>query len=90
MTDFEAFCSGLSDISQVFRMDDILGVLKEIQGNRQGENAVRVTLTAFPLTIEIIDPFHGLYIADFPKISRGCRQVGMAQNHLTDNLNGDP
>jgi len=41
MTDFEAFCSGLSDISQVFGVDDILGVLKDIQGNRQGENTVR-------------------------------------------------
>ena len=71
-------------------MDDILGVLRDIQGNRQGENTVRFTLTAFPLTIEIIDPFHGLYIADFPKISFGCRQVGMAQNHLAHNLNGNP
>ena len=41
MTDFEAFCSGLSDISQVFGMDDILRVLKDIQVNRQGENTVR-------------------------------------------------
>jgi len=31
-------------------MDDILGVLEEIQGNRQGENTVRFTLTASPLT----------------------------------------
>ena len=75
-----AFRSGLSrilffawsDISQVFGLADILWVLRDIQGNRQGENAVRVTLTAFPLTIEIIDPLHGLYIADFPKISLGC------------------
>ena len=71
-------------------MDDILGVLRDIQGNRQGENAVRFTLTTFHLPVQIIDPFHGLYIADFPKISLGCRQVGMAQNHLADNLNGDP
>jgi hypothetical protein len=80
----------MSDISQVFGVDDILWVLKDIPSNRQGETAVRFTLTASPLSIEIIDPFHGLYIADFPKISLGCRQVGVAQNHLTDNLNGDP
>jgi hypothetical protein len=67
MIDFEA-----SDISQVFGVDDLLWVLKDIQGNRQGENTVWFTLTASPLTIEIIDPFHGLYIADFPKISLGC------------------
>ena len=30
-----------SDISQVFGVDDILGVLKDIQGNRQGENTIR-------------------------------------------------
>jgi len=72
MTDFEASCSGLSDISQVFRMDDILGVLRDIQGNCQGENTVRFTLTAFPLTIEIIDPFHDLHITYFRKISLGC------------------
>ena len=41
----------------------------DISGNRQGENAVRFTLTTFHLPIQIIDPFHGLYIADFPKIS---------------------
>jgi hypothetical protein len=52
-------------------MDDILGVRADISGNRQGENGFRVTLTTFPLTIEVIDPFHGLYIADFPKISLG-------------------
>ena len=61
-----------SDLSQVFRMDDILGVLKDIRGNRQGENAVPVTLTSFHLPVQIIDPFHGLYVADFPKISLGC------------------
>ena len=41
----EAGSSVESDISQVFKMDDILGVLEEIQGNRQGENVVRVALT---------------------------------------------
>ena len=30
MTDFEASCSGLSDISQVFGLDDILGVRQGI------------------------------------------------------------
>lgn len=29
-----------SDISQVFEVDDLLGVLKDISGNRQGENAI--------------------------------------------------
>ena len=53
-------------------MDDILGALEDIQGNRQGENAVPVTLTSFHLPVQIIDPFHGLYVADFPKISLGC------------------
>ena len=80
----------MSDISQVLEMDDILWISKDTQGNRQGENTVRFTLTPSPLTIEFIDPFHGLYIADFPKISLGCRQIGMAQNHLADNLNGNP
>jgi hypothetical protein len=32
---------GMSDLSQVFGVDDILGVLKDIQGNRPGENAIK-------------------------------------------------
>jgi len=35
MTDFEPFCSGLSDISQVFLMGDILWVLKDISENHR-------------------------------------------------------
>ena len=61
-----------SDISQVFEVDDILGVLKDIQGNRQGENGFRITLTTSHLPVQVIDPFHGLYVADFPKVSFGC------------------
>jgi len=72
MIDFEAFCSGLSDISQVFGVDDISRFWIDISGNRQGESAGSATLTTFHLPIQIIDPFHGLYIADFPKISLGC------------------
>jgi hypothetical protein len=30
----------LSDVSQVFRVDDILWVLKDIQGNRLREDAI--------------------------------------------------
>jgi len=30
----------MSDLSQVFWVDDILWALKDIQGNRQGENAI--------------------------------------------------
>jgi len=60
-----------SDISQVFEVDNILWVRVDILGNRQGENADRLTLTTFHLPIQIIDPLHGLYVADLPKISLG-------------------
>jgi hypothetical protein len=62
----------VSDISQVFEVDDILWVRMDISGNGQGENAVRITLTTFHLPIQVIDPFHCLYVAYLPKISLGC------------------
>jgi hypothetical protein len=41
---------GESDISQAFSVDDICGFRMNISGNRQGENAGRVTLTTFQLS----------------------------------------
>jgi hypothetical protein len=53
-----------SDISQVFSVDDICRFWMDISRNHQGESVVRSTLTAFYLPIQIIDPLHGLYVAD--------------------------
>jgi hypothetical protein len=45
--------------------------------NRQGENTVRFTLIPH-LSIKIIDPFHGLYVADFTQVSFCGRQTRMS------------
>ena len=61
-----------SDMSQVFWQADILWIRVDIAGNHQGENAVRLTLTAFQLPMQIINPLHCLCVADLSKISLGC------------------
>ncbi len=64
----------MSDLSQVFEMDDTCILLMDIS------IIIRVKRPLlhpdfFQLGIQIIDPFHGLYIAYLPEISLSGRQI---------------
>jgi hypothetical protein len=43
----------------------------------------------FILTVPVLNPFHGLGFGNLAKVTLSGRQIGMPQNHLADNLDGN-
>ena len=66
-----------SDLCQVFAVDDIFTFWMDISGTIRVKNS-SIQAAFFQLSIQIIDPFHRLYIADFTQISFYGRQIRMA------------
>jgi hypothetical protein len=54
----------------------------------RGDPRFRITPFHF-LSVQVFNPLHGLGVGNLSEGTLSCRKIGMPQDHLTDNLDGN-